>query len=67
MELNGKAIQANKNYTVAAWAGMDKDQQGPKIWDVVANYLRDQKVVAINELNLPTVKNVQDNKGFAKT
>jgi sulfur-oxidizing protein SoxB len=66
MELNGKAIKAKKNYTVAAWAGMEKDQQGPKIWDVVAEYLRNQKVVAINNVNLPTVKNVQDNKGFSK-
>lgn len=64
MELNGKPIDAKKNYNVAAWAGMDKDLQGPKIWDVVADYLRNQKVVGVKDLNLPTLKNVQGNKGI---
>jgi sulfur-oxidizing protein SoxB len=65
MELNGKPVNANKKYTLAAWAGLEKDQQGPKIWDVVADYLRDRKVVKINKLNLPQIKNVQNNKGIA--
>ena len=66
MELNGKSIQANKNYTVAAWAGLEKDQQGPKIWDVVAEYLRHNKVITLNDLNLPNIKNVQNNQGIVK-
>ncbi|WP_455196465.1 thiosulfohydrolase SoxB [Kaarinaea lacus] len=65
MELNGKAIKANKKYVVGAWAGLDKEQKGKPIWDVVAEYLRDQKVVKTVQLNTPKLKNVADNKGVA--
>lgn len=66
MELNGKPIEAKKKYTVAAWAGLQKDQKGPKIWDVVADYLRNKKVIKMSEINLPKIKNVHNNKGIAK-
>jgi sulfur-oxidizing protein SoxB len=65
MELNGKAISAKKKYVVGAWAGLDKDQTGKPIWDVVAEYLRDKKVVKTVNLNTPKLKNVADNKGVA--
>lgn len=65
MQLKGKAINANKKYSVAAWAGLNKDQKGPKIWDVVADYLRDQKIVTASNINLPQIKNVKNNKGIA--
>jgi sulfur-oxidizing protein SoxB len=65
MQLNGKAIDARKNYNVAAWAGLDKDQTGPKIWDVVAEYLRHHKTVKISEVNNPKIKNVKNNHGIA--
>jgi S-sulfosulfanyl-L-cysteine sulfohydrolase len=65
MELNGRRIQANKKYAVGAWAGMEENQNGKPIWDVVGNYLRDRKVVKTVELNTPKIKNVADNKGVA--
>jgi sulfur-oxidizing protein SoxB len=65
MQLNGKAIEAKKNYNVAAWAGLDKDQTGPKIWDVVAEYLRHHKTITVSELNIPKIKNIKDNQGIA--
>ena len=65
MELNGKRVQANKKYAVGAWAGMEKEQNGQPIWDVVGNYLRDKKVVKAVNLNTPKIKNVADNKGVA--
>jgi sulfur-oxidizing protein SoxB len=65
MELNGKAVNAGKQYVVSSWAGMDKDQNGKPIWDVVGEYLRNKKVVKSVNLNTPRLKNVADNKGVA--
>ena len=66
MELNGKPVSAKKKYVVGAWAGMDKEQNGKPIWDVVAEYLRDQKVIKTVSLNVPKMKNIADNKGVAE-
>jgi sulfur-oxidizing protein SoxB len=45
---NGRAIEPNKRYTVAGWAGVNA-QQGIPVWDVVAKRLGSGK-----PLNLPT-------------
>jgi sulfur-oxidizing protein SoxB len=45
---NGRAIEPNKRYTVAGWAGVNA-QQGIPVWDVVAKHLGSGK-----PLNLPT-------------
>ena len=66
MELNGKKIRSRKKYIVGAWAGLDENQEGKAIWDVVADYLRARKVVKSVNLNIPKLKNVADNKGVAK-
>ena len=65
MELEGKAVRPSKKYVVGAWAGMEEDKNGKPIWDVVAEYLRDQKVVKTVNLNVPKLKNVAGNKGVA--
>jgi sulfur-oxidizing protein SoxB len=65
MELNGKAIKANKKYRVAGWASVDRLPEGGKpIWDVVTEYLKQQKRVKISELNIPKIKGVSRNPGF---
>lgn len=67
MTLNGKAIEANKDYTVAGWASVSETpagDTGKKIWDVVTEYLKDQKTVKINDLNTPKLKNVKGNPGI---
>ena len=38
---------------------------GPAVWDVVANYLRSQKVITQRTLNLPTLKGMDGNPGVA--
>lgn len=53
---NGTAIEANKTYKVAGWATVGSEAPGRPIWEVVADYLRDQKVAKIDKLNTPTVK-----------
>jgi sulfur-oxidizing protein SoxB len=68
MTLNGKPIDANKNYKVAGWAPVAeaaRESKSPPIWDVVAGYLRDKKTIQPNVLNLPKLVGVQGNAGIA--
>lgn len=62
---NGEKIEANKTYTVSGWATVGSKSDGPIIWDVVAEYLRDKQVARIEKLNTPVLKNVADNPGIA--
>lgn len=64
MELDGKPLDANKEYSVAGWASV-KPQKGTPIWDVVAEYLRNKKTVKISDLNVPKIKNTAGNQGIA--
>jgi len=66
MRLNdGTLIEANKNYTVAGWATVGSKAPGKPIWDVVAEYLREEKVAKIKKLNTPKILNVKGNPGIA--
>lgn len=62
---NGEKIEANKTYTVSGWATVGAKSDGPIIWDVVAEYLRDKQVARIDKLNTPILKNVAGNPGIA--
>jgi sulfur-oxidizing protein SoxB len=62
---NGESVEAGKSYKVAGWATVGSESPGPPIWDVVAEYLRDQKVAKITKLNTPTLVNVAGNPGIA--
>jgi len=65
MTLGGKPIEAGKAYKVASWAPVAEGATGEPVWDVVAAYLRAQKVVRGLELNRPTLIGVQGNPGLA--
>jgi sulfur-oxidizing protein SoxB len=65
MELNGDLIEPNKKYVVAGWASVSRNPEGPPIWDVVAQYLRDKKTVSIKEVNVPKLKNVKNDPGIS--
>jgi sulfur-oxidizing protein SoxB len=65
MTLNGKLIDAKKNYRVAGWASVAQPQEGKPVWDVVSDYLRARKVVRINDLNTPEIVGVDQNPGIA--
>ena len=65
MRLNGKPIEANKTYKVAGWAPVAEGAKGEPVWDYVASYLRDRKVVKPLKLNQPVIKGIQGNPGFA--
>jgi sulfur-oxidizing protein SoxB len=65
MKLNGKPIEPGKTYKVAGWAPVAEGAKGEPIWDVVAGYLRDRKVVKPVQLNQPVIKGVAGNPGIA--
>jgi len=66
MTLRGQPIEASKGYLVAGWAGVDElPDDLPDIWDVVAEYLRDRKTVKIEDLNVPELKGMEKNPGYA--
>jgi sulfur-oxidizing protein SoxB len=65
MRLAGKPIDPKKNYKVAGWASVQENVTGEPVWDVVAKYIRDQKVITPRTLNNPTIKGVQGNPGIA--
>ncbi len=66
MSLNdGTRIEADKNYTVAGWATVGSKSPGRPIWEVVADYLRDQKTVSIKKLNTPKLVGVEGNPGLS--
>lgn len=62
---NGEKIDMNKEYKVAGWATVGARSEGPDIWDVVADDLRDKKEARITKLNTPVLKNVGGNPGIA--
>lgn len=62
---NGEKIDMNKEYKVAGWATVGARSEGPDIWDVVADHLRDKKVARIDKLNTPVLKSVAGNPGIA--
>jgi sulfur-oxidizing protein SoxB len=64
MMLKGKPVDPNKTYKVAGWAPVGEGVQGTPIWDVVAEYLRDQKVIKPVKLNQPKVVGMGNNPGM---
>jgi sulfur-oxidizing protein SoxB len=62
---DGTLLEADKTYKVAGWATVGTKSPGPPIWDVVAEYLRDKKVIRVDELETPRLINVSSNKGIA--
>ncbi|OOZ42569.1 thiosulfohydrolase SoxB [Solemya elarraichensis gill symbiont] len=61
---DGTKIEAAKKYMVAGWATVGSQSPDAPIWEVVAEYLRDQKTVKIDKLNTPKLVNVKGNPGI---
>ena len=62
---SGKRLDADKSYRVAGWATVGSQAPGAPIWEVVAEYLRDKKTIAIEKLESPVLKGVKTNPGIA--
>ena len=43
----GERIDPAKNYVVAGWASVNEGTEGPQIWDVVEDYIRNQGTVSV--------------------
>jgi len=61
---NGQRLEAGKSYKVAGWATVGSQAPGRPIWDVVADYLRDQKTASVSKLNTPRLQGVEGNPGL---
>jgi S-sulfosulfanyl-L-cysteine sulfohydrolase len=61
---NGRAIEPNKRYTVAGWAGINA-QQGKPVWDVLAGYLGSGKPLSASVNNV-ALRGVIGNPGIAE-
>jgi sulfur-oxidizing protein SoxB len=64
MRLHGKPIDAAKTYKVAGWAPVAEGASGEPVWDVVAEWLRQQKTVSPRKLNTPRLIGMQGNPGL---
>jgi S-sulfosulfanyl-L-cysteine sulfohydrolase len=69
MRLHGKPLQADKSYKVAGWAPVAEEARhagGPKIWDVVEQWLKSGSgKVPARRPNTPTLEGVLPNPGYA--
>ena len=65
MRLDGKLIDASKTYKVAGWAPVAEGASGEPVWDVVAQWLRTNKVVTPRKLNTPRILGMDGNPGIA--
>jgi sulfur-oxidizing protein SoxB len=42
---SGAALEPGKDYVVAGWGSINENTEGPPVWDLLAAYLKDRKVV----------------------
>jgi S-sulfosulfanyl-L-cysteine sulfohydrolase len=66
LRIGGKPIDPNKKYKMAGWASVAENVSGTPIWDVVAEYLRDKKVIRNVKLYRPKVIGMAGNPGMAE-
>lgn len=51
----GEKLEAERDYTVAGWASINEDTEGPPIWDLVMEHIRDKQVIAPRETEVVRV------------
>ncbi len=62
---DGRTISDDKRYKVAGWATVGSQSPGRPVWEVVADYLRDQQVVRLEKFETPALRGVAGNPGIA--
>ncbi|MGV6857907.1 MAG: thiosulfohydrolase SoxB [bacterium] len=67
---NGEKLDPKKTYKVAGWAVVNRTPEGRLMWDVVRDYIlnnRDKKdhVLRLPKINYPKLVGVSDNPGIA--
>ena len=63
--INGERIEARKSYKVTGWATVGSQSPGRPVWDVLADYLRSEKMVRVDKLTTPVLRNVANNPGIS--
>ena len=63
LRFKDKPVDSSKFYKVAGWASVQR-VEGEPIWDVVARWLRSQKVVGNLSVEQPEVRGLVDNLGY---
>jgi sulfur-oxidizing protein SoxB len=61
LRLHGKPLDAAKTYKVAGWGAVSEEARargGEPVWDLMARYLRERKVVPAPRLNTPRLRGV---------
>jgi sulfur-oxidizing protein SoxB len=62
---DGSPLEANKTYSVAGWAQVESIGSGRLMWDVAADYLRNnKKSMKLKKVNRPKLKGVKNNPGI---
>ncbi len=67
MRLGDKPLDADRRYKVAGWAAVSPEARkagGRPVWDVLADWLRDQREVTARPLNTPRIIGMADNPGM---
>jgi sulfur-oxidizing protein SoxB len=67
LQLNGKALEAGRNYKVAGWAPVSEEARqagGKPIWDLVEPWLKAKGSISQRQLNMPKVAEIQGNPGL---
>jgi sulfur-oxidizing protein SoxB len=61
LRLHGKRLEAGKLYKVAGWGAVSeaaRERGGEPVWELMARYLRERKVVPALRLNVPRLKGI---------
>lgn len=62
---DGTRVEAGKSYKVAGWASVNP-QSGKPVTDIVADFLRDTKVVKLERINRVALKGIANDPGYAE-
>ncbi len=67
MRIGERAVEPGRTYKVASWASVAEGvrDEGEPVWDLLARYLREKKVVRPRKLNVPRLIGVKGNRGLA--
>jgi sulfur-oxidizing protein SoxB len=62
---DGRLVEADKSYKVTGWATVGTASPGRPVWELVADYLRDQKTISLTKVNATKLVGVEGNPGLA--
>ena len=62
---DGRLVEADKTYKVTGWATVGSQSPGRPVWELVAEYLRGQKTLALKKVNITKLVGVEGNPGLA--